>query len=207
MVLVLEKTGSLGLAAGSVADVIAGFCNDSSCLATPALVTVKEGKVLAENVATDFEVVEPTTEVTVVTEVDTVVADDDTEELLLVLAVVVMVVPSFWSPICLCRSRSASVNFCRICFCSSGPASGEVATSVDRMVAVISGELPVRVSWSTSRARSMPATLVGVDVADAAGVSLETVAAAVVVVVCKIITSNNYDRIFYSASSCQSINQ
>jgi len=56
-----------------------------------------------------------------------------------------------------------------------------VATSVDRIVAVISGELPVRVSWSTSRARSTPATFV-----DVAGAAAALDAAAEVVVTCKI---------------------
>jgi len=84
---------------------------------------------------------------------------------------------TFCSSICRCLSRSASVSFCRICFCSSGPASGDVATSVDSTVAVISGELPVRVSWSTSRARSMPAMLVDTD---EVGTSLDTPASAAV---------------------------
>jgi len=84
---------------------------------------------------------------------------------------------TFCSSICRCLSRSASVSLCSICFCSSGPASGDVATSVERTVAVISGELPVRVSWSTSRARSTPAMLVDADVV---GTSLDTALTAVV---------------------------
>ena len=119
---------------------------------------------------------------------ETVIADAVTAAATVVVAVdddtapVPLTAASFCNSICLCLSRSASVNFCRICFCSSGPASGDVATSVDSMVAVISGELPVRVNWSTSRARSMPAMFV-----DFAGTTVSLDAAATAPAeVCKI---------------------
>ena len=167
----MEKAGSLGLDVSSLAVVAADLY--SLCVTRLGPVTTVEGIGLAGGASVTVDWAVATTEVPV-----DAVAED-------VVAALPLTSVCFCNPTCLWRSRSASVSFCRICFCSSGPASGDVATNVDRIVAVISGELPVRVSWSTSRARSMPATFV-----DAAEdeVSLDTVVVlvVVVVVVCKI---------------------
>jgi len=165
----LENIGSFDLLVNSLAVVNTDLYSSSlTVLAAVTITADEDGDV--ETMAVDWEVA------TVAVTVDTAVDDG--------AAPLPCVVVTFCNFVCLCRSRSASVSFCSICFCSSGPASGDVATKVESIVAVISGELPVRVSWSTSRARSMPATFV--DFAAAAGVAAATVAAAVVVVVCNI---------------------
>ena len=150
VLVLLGNKASLSLVADSLVAVTTGLC--SSCLTT---LDVVEGA--AETETGDWDVV--TAPVT---------AD---------ATLPASTAATFCSSIWRCLSRSASVSFCRICFCSSGPASGDVATSVDSTVAVISGELPVRVNWSTSRARSMPAMLVDTD---EVGTSVDAAATAAV---------------------------
>jgi len=149
----LGNNSSLDLVVGSLLTATAGGLY-SSCLTVLAVVTTDEG-----------------------TGDDTVVVGWD-DVVTVAAALLPFVARCFCSSICRCLSRRASVSLCRICFCSSGPASGDVATSVDRTVAVISGELPVRVNWSTSRARSIPAMFD--DDEETGGASLDTAAAVVV---------------------------